>query len=130
MTEEAREVLMNLNYLEAMDKAYGYSRNFPRGWIRPYNALANAGIMTVGELLQIHPSRLLGCKGFGQRSLAMVRAMLQRLNLDFPSYQQQPTRSVINDLQSQEVLVLLARLNIKLSKGEKTIDQLREFLRS
>ncbi|HXI01614.1 MAG TPA: DNA-directed RNA polymerase subunit alpha [Candidatus Saccharimonadales bacterium] len=51
--------------------------------VRSYNCLKNAGIRTIGELVQKSESEMLKTKNFGRKSLNEIKDILQSMNLDF-----------------------------------------------
>jgi DNA-directed RNA polymerase subunit alpha len=51
--------------------------------VRSYNCLKNAGIRTIGELVQKSEAEMLKTKNFGRKSLNEIKEILQSMNLDF-----------------------------------------------
>jgi DNA-directed RNA polymerase subunit alpha len=51
--------------------------------VRSYNCLKNAGIRTIGELVQKTEAEMLKTKNFGRKSLNEIRDILRAMNLDF-----------------------------------------------
>ncbi len=51
--------------------------------VRSYNCLKNAGIRTIGELVQKTEAEMLKTKNFGRKSLNEIRDILRSMSLDF-----------------------------------------------
>jgi len=51
--------------------------------VRSFNCLKNAGIQTIGELVQKSESDMLQTKNFGRKSLAEIKEILSSMNLSF-----------------------------------------------
>jgi len=51
--------------------------------VRSYNCLKNAGIRTIGELVQKTEAEMLKTKNFGRKSLNEIREILRSMSLDF-----------------------------------------------
>jgi len=51
--------------------------------VRSYNCLKNAGIRTIGELVQRTEADMLKTKNFGRKSLNEIREILRSMSLDF-----------------------------------------------
>jgi DNA-directed RNA polymerase subunit alpha len=51
--------------------------------VRSYNCLKNAGIRTIGELVQKSEAEMLKTKNFGRKSLNEIKDILNAMNLDF-----------------------------------------------
>jgi DNA-directed RNA polymerase subunit alpha len=51
--------------------------------VRSYNCLKNAGIRTIGELVQKSEAEMLKTKNFGRKSLNEIKEILLSMNLDF-----------------------------------------------
>ncbi len=49
--------------------------------VRSYNCLKNAGIQTIGELVQKSESEMLRTKNFGRKSLNEIKEILQTMGL-------------------------------------------------